>query len=167
MQKIPSLNVIKMKTKIFFIGLTIALFFSMGMVAAESNMTVESYGDIASETTVNNDYDNFIGQENVYSFTPEKTGYYCIEGAFEPGKFYGKSVNIATYEEKISGDRWIFEGVVSEYLRTEDGNDIYSMYFSEDGSLQGGTTYYLVLSFEEDLGAKSLRIVETDIGVEY
>lgn len=54
-----------MKTKIFFIGLTIALFISMGMVSAESNMTVESYGDFASETSVNNDYANFNTQEDV------------------------------------------------------------------------------------------------------
>lgn len=106
-----------------------------------------------------------VGQENIYIFKPEKSGYYCIEGAFPPGKFSGKSVDIVTYENSISPGANAFQGVVSEYVRSEGNLDIYKMYFTEDGSLQADTTYYIILTFEEEFETKDLRIVETSQGV--
>lgn len=73
-----------MNTKVLFISLTFVLFLTMGMVAAESNVTLETYGDVPSEIAVDTgsasaqsdslkqDYDSENFQPRII---PEEYGY--------------------------------------------------------------------------------------------
>lgn len=125
-----------MSRKILFIGFTIILFISMGMVTAESNVTFENYGDFSPETAVDTDiaieqdYDSenyqprIIPQEYDYSQDiPEQINY---STDYEDYEGYYISIvdengdNIPDLKVRLVDSNTNREEMIFEYLDDED-----------------------------------------------
>ncbi len=103
-----------MNKKIILIGSAIMLFLTMGMVAADSNMTVETYGEIPSEIIIDNGYENGIVQEDALGqgYDPENFQPRIIPQEYSYRQNIPNEINYSTDYEDYFG---YYISIVDEY----------------------------------------------------